>query len=293
MRQLTSLITLLIVALSAVATEPQRQTPDCGTIDRLRLYSPQMADTMTIDVWTPDSYSTANRYPVIYMHDGQNLFDATTTWNHQAWEMDTVMCRLIHDGQVSPAIIVGIHSTAETRVADLMPQKAVATLPIEARGDAYASFLANTLKPLIDTTYSTLPDARHTSLMGSSMGGLMSIYALCEYPSVFGNAACLSTHWIGLPTLAKEFEDAMYGYIDAHLPSATDHRLYFDHGTATLDANYGPAEQRMLQLVKAKGYNYTDGSLLNIVDHGAAHDERSWAARVAIPLRFLLTPTRP
>lgn len=288
--------------LTAMAEEAPLQQADCGRVERMKLFSPQMNDTITVDTWVPEGYDTdaGRRYPVIYMHDGQNLYDASTTWNHQSWEMDTVMCSLIRAREIEPAIIVGVHSMAPTRVADLMPQKAVDGTPLHVtleevkqrdmnlRGDAYAAFIVETLKPTVDAAYRTKPDMRNTSVMGSSMGGLMSIYALCEYPEVFGNALCLSTHWIGAPAVAEEFTDAMYRYIDANLPSASDHRLYFDHGTETIDAYYGPSEERILKMIKSKGYNYGDGSLLNMVDHGAPHEERAWAGRVSIPLRFLL-----
>lgn len=288
--------------LSVMADGPELQHADCGRIERMRLYSPEMNDTVTVDTWLPPVYdaSPAGRFPVIYMHDGQNLYDASTTWNHQSWEMDSVMCSLLSAGKIEPAIIVGIHSDSATRVADLMPQKAVEgssalaeTLEqvklkgMQPRGDSYAAFMVETLKPRVDSLYRTLPDMRHTSVMGSSMGGLMSIYALCEYPDVFGNALCLSTHWIGAPAVADEFTDAMYRYMDERLPDAGTHRLYFDHGTETIDAYYGPAEERILTLVRAKGYG--EGTLLNMVDDGGAHEERAWAARVAIPLTYLLT----
>ncbi len=289
-------------AFKGMAAEPVLQKADCGRIERMNVYSPEMNDTVYVDVWLPDDYAAdlSHRYPVIYMHDGQNLFDASTTWNHQSWEMDATMCSLINAGEIEPAIIVGIHSFAATRVADLMPENAVAGTPLEVlleevklkgmkpRGNAYAAFMVETLKPIIDSTYHTASDMSNTTVAGSSMGGLMSIYALCEYPDVFGNALCLSTHWTGARAVEQEFINAMYNYIDANLPSPENHRLYFDHGTATIDAAYGPAEARILEMIKSKGYNYADGSLLNVVDHGAAHEENSWAKRVAIPLRFLL-----
>lgn len=300
----TYLTTILCATacLFCAAAEPALQKADCGSIDRLRIFSPQMNDTMTVDIWFPEEYALRPtcRYPVIYMHDGQNLFDASTTWNGQSWEMDRAMCSLTENGKINPAIIVGIHSFPETRVADLMPQKAITGTPLEAvledvgqkgvalRGDAYAAFIAETLKPVVDSTCRTKPDLGNTSVMGSSMGGLMSVYALCEYPDVFGNALCLSTHWTGTPSVAKEFEDAMYAYIDRNLPPASGHRLYFDHGTKTIDAAYDSAEGRILEMIKRKGYSYGDGTLLNLVDYGAAHEERAWAARVAVPLTFLL-----
>lgn len=285
-----------------MAVEPPRQQVDCGNIERMRIYSPQLNDTITVDTWLPEDYSQnpSVRYPVIYMHDGQNLFDASTTWNHQSWEMDQTMCSLVKTFKIKPAIIVGVHSFPDTRVADLMPQKAITGSPLETvleevklkgmtpRGDAYAAFLVETLKPTVDNTYRTESDMRHTTVMGSSMGGLMSIYALCEYPEVFGNALCMSTHWTGAPSVAKEFEDAMYDYIESHLPSPETHRLYFDHGTATIDAGYGPAEERILEMINTKGYSIDKRNLFNTVAYGAPHQETAWAARVALPLIFLL-----
>lgn len=289
-------------AFKGMAAEPALQKADCGRIERMKIYSPEMNDTVYVDVWLPDDYlaDPGHRYPVIYMHDGQNLYDVSTTWNHQSWEMDSTMCALINNNEIEPALIVGIHSSPETRVADLMPEKAVVGQPLEGlleevklkgmkpRGNAYAAFMVETLKPIIDSTYLTQTNMSNTTVAGSSMGGLMSIYALCEYPDIFGNALCLSTHWTGAQAVEQEFINAMYNYIEANLPSYENHRLYFDHGTTTIDAAYGPAEARILEMIKSKGYNYADGSLLNIVDHGAAHEEKSWAKRVAIPLRFLL-----
>lgn len=295
-------ILAIAACFQAMAAETPVQNADCGKIERMRIYSPQLNDTITIDTWLPEDYglNADERYPVVYMHDGQNLFDDSTTWNHQSWEIDRAMCSLMNSGKINPAIIVGVHSSAETRVADLMPQKAVVGTPLESvledvklkgmapRGDAYAAFLVETLKPVIDETFSTKPDMRHTTVMGSSMGGLMSIYALCEYPEIFGNAICMSTHWIGSPSVAKEFEDAMYNYIEAKLPTPENHRLYFDHGTKTIDSGYGPAEDRILEMINSKGYSIGGRTLLNLVDYGAAHEERAWAARVNIPLIFIL-----
>lgn len=301
MRKSVLCAVLLAGSMAAAAEKAPLQVPECGRVERLCLWSPQMADSVTVDVWLPDGYAPGGKeaYPVIYMHDGQNLFDASTTWNHQSWEMDTTMCGLIGRGEIAPAIVVGIHSSAATRVADLMPEKAVRDRGMDetlasvvpagtpVRGDAYAEFLARTLKPAVDSLYRTLPDKAHTTVMGSSMGGLMSIYALCEYPDVFGNALCLSTHWIGTPEVTDRFASAMYDYIDAKLPPSDGVRkLYFDHGTETVDAFYGPAEERILGLVRSKGYG--EGTLLNLVADGAPHDEDAWARRVAVPIRFLL-----
>ncbi|MDE6681921.1 MAG: hypothetical protein K2J87_00675, partial [Muribaculaceae bacterium] len=205
---LLSSLSLMASGTATYASSPLQKV-DCGTVDRLEVVSPQLNDTIDVDVWLPDGFDAGKRYPVLYMHDGQNLFDASTTWNHQSWEMDVTPCRMIEQGEIEPMIIVGIHSDPATRVSQLMPLQAVkdaaledlmAEVKLEGKpvlGDKYAEFVVSTLKPLIDSSYPTLSDREHTSVMGSSMGGLMSLYLICQYPDVFGGAGCLSTHWYG------------------------------------------------------------------------------------------------
>lgn len=286
------------------ADSPALQNASSGAIDRLYVWSPELGDTVTVDVWLPNGYEADNsrRYPVIYMHDGQNLFDASTTWNHQSWDMDSVTGALIAQGKIEAPVIVGIHSVSESRIGDLMPEDAINYLDDESdtlktnftkrssrpiRGNAYARFIATTLKQGIDTLYRTLPDRAHTSVMGSSMGGLMSLYAMCEYPDVFGNAACLSTHWVGVTDGNPAFAEAMEKYTAAKLPDPASHRLYLDRGTTTIDSLYGPAQSRMIALVRSRGYEM-GATLDTLTADGAPHEERAWNARVHRPLTFLL-----
>ncbi len=290
-----------VVALVAMAAEkPQLQKASAGNVDRHYIYSPEMGDTITVDVWTPKGYSVSGRaYPVIYMHDGQNLFDATTTWNGQSWEMDSVVSRLVNNGEIIAPVIVGIHSVAETRLGDLMPENVkcyiknsenkalqgfLSSSPL--RGNAYASFMVNTLRTAMNQRYNLAASADSVFVMGSSMGGLMSVYAMSEYPDAFGAAACLSTHWIGTTDGDPTFSDAMYAYLSERLPRNGSHRLYLDRGTAMVDSLYASSDCRMAQLAGRLGYNGL--RFENFVDSGAGHQERFWAARVARPLRFLL-----
>lgn len=295
---------LIIALIASLFTQMWGASPiqkaDCGRIDRLTIFSPQLADSIDIDVWVPVTTDTEMRYPVIYMHDGQNLFDATTTWNGQSWEMDRAMCELINSGNSRPAIIVGIHSDPEKRVSQLMPQKAVCNAGLDelmaevklkgqpVMGDAYADFVVNTLKPVIDSSYPVLPGLEDTSVMGSSMGGLMSLYLICEYPEVFGAAGCLSTHWYGSLEAGDAFGNALMNYMREKLPSSDNYKIYFDHGTSTIDAYYGPWNTQALLIAQQKGYNY-GVNLDSYVDSGAPHNEAAWAARVARPLTFLLS----
>jgi len=245
-----------------------------------------------VDVWCPPGYEAGARYPAIYMHDGQNLFEPALSTFGVPWGVDEALARLVAEGAIAGAIVVGIWSTPERR-REYMPERPL--LAPEARAlrdrfsreqggppmsDAYLRFLVEELKPLIDATYHTLPDRAHTFVMGSSMGGLISLYALIEYPEIFGGAAGLSTHW-------PAGEEALVDSLGASLPKASRHRLYFDFGTETLEAAYEPYQQRMDGWVQAAGYRFGHDWLTRRFA-GAEHSERAWRARVDIPLRFLL-----
>lgn len=294
---------LASLALLSIARTPSSlplQSPDCGRIDRHNLYSSNLADSIAIDVWLPEGYNPADTilYPVIYMHDGQHLFDATNTWNHQAWEMDSVACKLINEDLITPPVIVGIHSDPDLRVSQLMPQNAVANAGLEdlmsefrlegnpVLGNQYTYFVVDELIPYINNNYSVLANRENTFTMGSSMGGLMSLYLICKYPDTFGGAGCLSTHWYG-SLKDDRFGNAMMEFVETYLPDPATHKLYFDHGTTTIDAYYGPWEEKALKIAERHGYQ-PGMNLLSVVAEGAPHNEDAWKRRVAIPLEFLL-----
>lgn len=258
-----------------------------GVLHRYTDLPSPTGDLRTVDVWLPASALQANeqRYPVLYMHDGQNLFDSALAYGGVDWGMDEAMQRLIARG-LSGAIVVGAWNSGEGRWHDYMPQTSawISQLPEEHRhkfrSNNYLRFLVNVVKPLIDATYPTLPDRAHTFVMGSSMGGLISLYALEQYPHIFGGAGCLSTHW---PAGQAALVDAMA----ANLPAPGQHKLYFDYGTEALDALYEPFQLRMDTHLTAAGYT-RDQDWITLKFDGAEHNEVSWRARVDIPLLFLL-----
>ncbi len=252
-------------------------------------FASKHVDARNVEVWLPPGYGQepARRYPVLYMHDGQNLFDASP-WRSISgvnWGMDTAMARLIRQDAVRAAIVVGVWTTPK-RFEELMPQRAVTGDPVEGLhadrllGDRYLRFLVEELKPFIDSTYRTLPDQADTFVMGSSMGGLMSAYAISEFSGVFGGAGCVSTHWpIG--------GGIVIDYLEKQLPAPLGHRFYFDFGTATLDAEYEPYQRRIDALMQRAGY--TDGvNWITRKYEGDEHSERDWRQRVDVPLKFLL-----
>lgn len=264
-----------------------------GVLKRYEQFGSKYVAARNVDVWLPPGYerSKRKRYPVVYMHDGQMLFDSSTTWNHQEWGVDETMTRLIESGVIREAIIVGVWNTPR-RVAEYMPRKAVASASTkDLRGitsetsdtivsDDYLKFLVLELKPFIDSRYRTMRDRANTFIMGSSMGGLISAYAISEYPRIFGGAACVSTHW-------PAGDGALIDYLKTHLPDPDTHKLYFDFGTATLDALYEPYQMRMDALMLAAGYTEGKNWVTRKFD-GADHSEKSWSARVDIPLVFFL-----
>jgi enterochelin esterase-like enzyme len=240
------------------------------------------------------------------MHDGQMLFDSTTTWNGQEWGIDETLSHLIRNGDVPPTIVVGISNT-QNRHSEYFPQKPFESqtkarqdsLIADAKrgqnslfaspiySDRYLSFLVDELKPFVDERYATETTPEHTFIGGSSMGGLISLYALTEYPEVFGGAACLSTHWIGtFESTANTFPGLYLRYLEEHLPKPETHKMYFDYGTVGLDSLYEPYQLKVDELMNKLGYN--DRNWLSRKYEGADHSERSWKARLSIPLIFLL-----
>ncbi|GHE36614.1 alpha/beta hydrolase-fold protein [Vulcaniibacterium thermophilum] len=264
-----------------------------GTVEGWQDLPSRFVAMRNVDVWLPPSYGRdpKRRYPVLYMHDGQNLFDPVLSYTGIDWDVDGAMTRLVAAGRVREAIVVGIWNTP-LRFHEYMPRKPLGarTLPplsdlpalgaADLRSDAYLRFLVEELKPFIDRTYRTRPGRKDTFVMGSSMGGLISLYALAEYPRVFGGAGAVSTHWpVG--------DGLMIDWLGTHLPAPGSHRLYFDHGTATLDAQYAPYQRRMDALLRELGWREGRDFRTRVFE-GAEHNERAWRDRLHEPLEFLL-----
>lgn len=281
-------------------------TASIGSIQRLAAFPSSKVPPRDVDVWLPPGYSEKTKYAVLYMQDGQMLFDAGITWNKQEWRADETAARLIAEGKVRPFIIVGIHNGGKRRHVEYFPQKPFEALPENFRSqllsmnrnpqqvlfngsvdsDAYLKFVAEELKPYIDSHFSVDTSPEHTAVMGSSMGGLISMYAISEYPQMFGAAACLSTHWPGIFTVDNNpIPQAFFDYMQKALPDPATHRIYFDHGTATLDALYPPLQVRADAVMRQRGF--TDAHWQTQVFPGAEHSEKAWSERLDIPLQFL------
>ena len=260
-----------------------------GTLERFTATS-DLVTPRDVEVWLPPSYATEpdRTYPVLYMHDGQNLFDpAQSQYSGWDWGVDEAMTSLGLE-----AIVVGIHSDSDTRGDDYFPRKAGLSDPAPYRedigeltadnmnADDYLRFLVEEIKPRIDAEYRTRPGREDTFVMGSSMGALISLYAISEYPEVFGGAGMVSAHFpLG--------DGALVDYFEGRLPDPATHRLYFDYGTETLDYNYEGYQDRMDAAVSAAGYT-RGGNWTTRKFEGDDHSERAWRNRVHVPLQFLL-----
>lgn len=304
---------LLLLTLPVLVTA---QTPDTapyfdvssGMLVHYEQFPSALIPSRNVEVWLPPEYDTNKKYRVIYMHDGQMLFDAGKTWNKQEWGTDEVLSSLITMGKIPPVIVVGIWNIPENRHAEYFPQKPFQTLDKSVQdslvhqvqrnshtdlfntypySDLYLEFIVTELKPFIDKAYPTLPEREHTFVAGSSMGALISLYALCEYPEIFGSAACLSTHWPGIFQLDNNpIPEAFLKYLKTHLPDPKNHKLYFDHGTVTLDVLYGSLQDQADKIILDK--SYTQKNFLSLEFNGHDHSEKSWQQRLNIPLEFLL-----
>ena len=294
-------ISLLLIMLALVACQPN-QEPQEPQESKAQLviypnFSSQFVPSRAVRVWIPAGYDTSRRYDVLYMHDGKMLFDSSITWNHQEWGVDEAMDTLIALGKIRPTIVVGIDNT-DARIGEYCPDDIVEYLPegkavyptIKAQGNDYLRFLVEEVKPFIDSTYSTYTDREHTWVMGSSCGGLISSYALCKYPDVFGGAACMSTHCIlvdpNVMTVDTAVVNAYRLYLQHHLPAPNTRLLYFDDGDKTTDSYYIETQAVINAMLREEGWD--ESHFMYSFFPGHAHEERFWRARLDIPLTFLL-----
>lgn len=301
------LFILLFNLLIPINAEEQQMMPlptvAYGKIVRFTDFPSVFVRSRTIDVLLPSDYSPKKSYPVLYMHDGQMLFDAANTWNHQEWGLDEAL--LDYADSLQPCIIVGIWNADTLRRAEYFPEKALKFIPETIRrefidtelygkalGDEYLSFLTQELKPFIEKMFSAFSSPEHNFLMGSSMGGLISLYALCEYPDQFGGIAGLSTHWPGsLLIKDSSIPNGILEYLSMELPIFMGRKkIYLDHGTLGLDSLYMPYQERMNALCKSAGYDASQYQFH--FDEDADHNEEAWQNRLHIPLQFLLKKTQ-
>ena len=240
-----------------------------GTLTSFTIHAPQLGRDRTVWVYLPGSYEDTNwQYPVIYMHDGQNVFDRADSEKRE-WHAEEKL-----NGVHLEAIIIGIeHAGNNRRIDELTPYKN------EKHGgghaDDYLDFMVKTLKPYVDAHYRTLPDVRNTTVFGSSVGGLVSFYALLKYPDVFGNAGVFSpSFW---------FSEEIFGFAES-IPTIKG-RIYLmagDHESTQMVPDVERMEVLLLQKVKNKE------QVFKKIVHNGHHNEKLWKKEFTEACQWLL-----
>ena len=285
----------LITAILA-ASSCSNETNVVGNLTIYDEFKSEFVESRAVRVWTPDDYDPSMKYDVIYMHDGQNLFDASLTWNNKEWGVDEVLSQMMKNGEIRPCIVVGIDNTSlrydEYYPSAICPDVPEGVLPedFKALGDEYLKFLTEELKPWVDNNYSTWGDPAHTFIMGSSCGGLISSYAFCEYPEVFGGAACLSTHSSLMNPYTKidqkPASEVYLAYLKEKLPTDSDHILYMDCGDCPIDSAYKESQAAINEMIFT--LDWAPANYMYRFFPGQSHSESDWRSRLDIPVRFLL-----
>ncbi|MER2997971.1 alpha/beta hydrolase-fold protein [Pontibacter populi] len=229
-----------------------------------------------IIVWLPEGYdqSKGKKYPVLYMHDGQNIVDPATSSFGVDWQLDETADSLIKAKVIEPIIIVGIYNTSD-RSDEYIPGE---------KGSAYMNFVVHTVKPFIDKQYRTKPGRKHTAIGGSSAGGIMAFMLAWEYPKVFSEAICMS----------PAFKIQHIDYVDDVLNySGKKKKLYFyiDNGGIELEEKLQPGIDEMLLALKAKGYQ-ENKDFVWVKAPEDKHSEAAWACRMPKALKLFFPAKR-
>jgi hypothetical protein len=312
---------VLITALAAPRTfaaeggSPADAAPlpavSAGRLERFAVDGAIHVPGREIDVWLPPGYPDAAPYAVAVMFDGQMLFDASINWNRQEWRADETAASVQAAGRTRPFVIVAVPNAGAARRAEYFPQKPFESLPSEPRdalfraerdeallfarapySDAFLAWLDEAVLPAVESRFAVSNDADDRVLIGASMGGLISVYGVLERPSRYGGFGALSTHWPGVMPDAGRVTalvpPAFFAYLRDRLPAPGTHRLYFDHGDATLDAFYPPLQAEADRIAVSKGWAFP--AYRSLAFPGAEHSENAWAARLDGVFAFLLPP---
>lgn len=258
-------------------------------------------DGRLVDFWAPP---TATPY-LLVTHDGQNIFDKSTSTRHRTWELAGTACKVAREYDVAPPIIIAVFHSSSTsdpygRGKDLAPQDVFVdgiepevnfsgiwptpnpTFPLsELRGNAYIKKISETIVPSIceQVGHEIVPES--TAILGASMGGLSALYAMAKYPNLYRSALAFSPHW----TVGK---DPLVKGVMGSLPSAGAHKIWMSRGTKSHDARYGPYQEHANNLAIGLGYRY-GRDLATPIFNRTTHNERSWGNYVNQSLRFWLS----
>lgn len=242
--------------------------------------------TRRIRILLPQGYQATapRRYPVLYAHDGQNLFADSESFSGQAWQLDRILGDLISSGQIKPLILVAIDHAGSGRLAEFAHQDRIHDGQfINARGSRYEEFLALELKPQIDRLFLTRPEPQANALMGSSMGGLISLNIGLRRNHLFGAIAALSPSCWWNP-------DRLKADLQQYQPALAGLKIWFDIGGR--EGRYGDEVEEMAAYIAQLSKN-DEKMFRYYLDPAAGHSEGAWRKRVHLPLKFLFGMDKP
>lgn len=300
-RHLLALLGLLAALLCGQAAAAQ----PAGRLIEYEHVAAERLPEQRLTIWLPPGYDRVRRrYPVVYMHDGHNLFDPAKSNFNKVWAADKAMLAAMRGQGIEPHIIVGIWAPGGDRYRQYLPQSlhdaasgapraamdAMIGGPVISR--AYLDWLAGPLKQWVDARFRTRTGRDDTAIIGSSMGGLMSCYAILERPETYSRAGCISSHWPAAdPRKVGEANRELIALWDRWFAERLGHpdgrRIWLDHGTGTLDAYYAPYQQVIDVRIAEEGWR-RGVDFESKVYPGAEHEENAWAARLPEVLGWLL-----
>jgi len=240
-------------------------------------------NTRTVRVWLPPDYDGwgETRYPVLYLNDGQNLFESTTAFAGVHWQVGESASRLIDDGKVRPLMIVGIDNTGRNRLREYIPYRSLDPPVVGPQGKHYPDFLRREVMPLIEKYYLVAKGPEHTGLGGSSLGGLIALYTQLAMPGVFGRLLIESPSlFVANGRVLKECRQCRDWPFRVYLGMGTQ-----EVGQAEIDERIVTDARELGSILRAAGL---DKRRLKIqLEEGTSHSESAWAARFPGALEFL------
>jgi enterochelin esterase-like enzyme len=304
-----------LFALAACVTSCDAQTPappqttaDCkstvvGDLQKRTFTSTTFGDPQTLLIWLPPGYNdpanAKKHYPVLYMMDGENLFDACTSGFHHEWQIDETLTRLIASKEIEPLIVVGINSPGKRRGDEYIPYTDPIFTAPEPHGKLFPDFLANEVLPLVSRDFRVLKDADHTAIGGSSYGSVAALYTLLHRPDLFGLGLLESTSLqVGNGQLLRETTPLVIGprrvSVGVGMNELGDSVQFArDHGMEPEAFNTGFVQLSGQLAANLKAASLNHPAVVFVKQPGAKHEEQAWAQRFPAAIKFLFPKPNP
>ena len=299
----SGLALLVCFALCSADSIATSQTPaDCkstvvGDLQKKTFPSTTFGDTQTLRIWLPPGYNdpanTQKHYPVLYMLDGEKLFDACTNNFHHEWQIDETLTRLIAANEIEPIIVVGIDAPGERRADEYIPYADPIFSAPEPHGKLFPGFLAAEVLPLIAREYRVATGPDHTAIGGSSYGSVAALYALLHRPDLFGLGLLESTSLqVGNGQLLRDTASLVIGPRRVSVVVGMNEigdsiKFAHDHGfdPDTFDRGFVQLSEQLANNLKAAAFNHP--AVVFVKQPGARHEEKAWAERFPAAIKFL------